>query len=550
MSQHPVSNRPATSTPRAAWRCILLILLAASTIGLASCGEDNPAQPKTECPTHVDVDGLTIEQNGARLSSQWEGTVLGAIEVGVDATLAPLAIVFLDADSSRVSFAPECTDFSLAFEVSNPTVAICERAPGTPWSVSIRGVSAGETSVRFRVLHGDHFDFSSQLIPIQVGEAGEIAISGLIVQIGGQEVASQREGVVAGEIPLIADSSSTIIEVIWLDEDGAPLPPDDLEEGSSLGWALPSPPQPVEVETIGGQPWRLRLRALELGGTSLELRLLHEGHSDFASAPIPIRISGGPISPPDAVVITRNGSSAATWNFDPVEGPDVSTGPLFAETGASRVPFDVVFLDEERFPVELLPLLHTLEWTVEDSTIATLRPTSGRRWAFDLVGHRPGATTVRLQLRESRALLYESGPIPILIADTPTGDTTPSFVLKENGIWTVIVLEGEVVAEGCDHTADPGRLQVGVGEQTELYSIRLLDAGCEQISLDEGHWRIVMELGDPGVVRVIRHPEHWGEHLNFHLEGLDVGATSVTLHFLEDGVLAFSSPPIPVRVTS
>jgi hypothetical protein len=251
---------------------------------------------------------------------------------------------------------------------------------------------------------------------------------------------------------------------------------------------------------------------------------------------------------PDAALVVDGSLWIGTWNFDPVRGPNLATGPIFVNAGATRPGIEVIFLDEARAALAA-PAPYRVEWEVAAPGLATFAPRAGEPARFDLIGTSAGSTTATARLFRDDALAYESGPIPLVVGGTPTGDATPSFYLRKNGVTTVLVLDGALADSGCDRTANPGRLESAVGDTTDLYSIRTLDALCVRGELSESQYQFAFEFDDDGIAGIVNHPRHWGEILEFHLFGEAVGQTTLHLHVIRNGLIEFSSPPIPVAVT-
>jgi hypothetical protein len=212
-----------------------------------------------------------------------------------------------------------------------------------------------------------------------------------------------------------------------------------------------------------------------------------------------------------------------------------------------RPNLEAISLDSARTEIEIMDPSYSLSWTVANPSVADLVPVSGDPWRFDLVGHAVGSTSVVFRLLQNGTPRLTSASIPVVVGGSPAGDTTPSFVLKKNGIWTVIVLDGAIM-DGCSHVANPGRFEAGVGEVTDLYSVRVLDAACAQNALSDAQYSIAFVFEDDCIARTVNHPEHWDEKLIFHIEGVAVGSTTVKLYFLKNNAVDFVSPPIPVSV--
>ncbi len=147
-------------------RRLRLATLIAALLWSAGCG-DNPAGNGTPC-NHVDVDGLVVTRGTAVIANQWQGAVLGEIHVPPDSTAADLLVTWVNADSTALVFNPGCdVNFDLRWTLANSGIA--EITPGSSkWRFNVRALARGTTTVRLRLFHDDHPDFSSLEIPIRV----------------------------------------------------------------------------------------------------------------------------------------------------------------------------------------------------------------------------------------------------------------------------------------------------------------------------------------------------------------------------------------------
>ncbi len=193
----------------------LLIALFAFTLGTTGCDDDNPAAPSGDEDDHMDFDGIVIEtEDGTVLAHQWGGAVSGGITVDQGGTLTGVQIWFLEADSTRARPGHDDHDhdhdhggedhdhegddhdhdgedhdhdgddhdhdgddhdhdhggdeFELASTVDDPATVQITKHGDEDWAVDLSGLQAGQTTVRFMVMHGGHADFTSLALPVTV----------------------------------------------------------------------------------------------------------------------------------------------------------------------------------------------------------------------------------------------------------------------------------------------------------------------------------------------------------------------------------------------
>ena len=192
------------------FRCTLLLL--AFAVLFAACGEDdNPIidddHDHEDEPFHADADGFVLKVNGNQIYRQFEGEHEGGITLKVGEELE-VAAAFLDHDGDE--FLPENPEeedehdhdhdhgeeevFALAlsgYDSSIIKIHLHEHEDehdhedddhehhdedehhddelAEQFTFEVDGLKAGETTIKFQLLHGDHADFTGALmIPVTV----------------------------------------------------------------------------------------------------------------------------------------------------------------------------------------------------------------------------------------------------------------------------------------------------------------------------------------------------------------------------------------------
>ncbi len=500
--------------------------------------DNNPASNGNPACDHVDADGLVVEQGGQVAAAQWQGDVTGGFAADAGALGPTVEATFLDQDSTRVTIGPECPDHGLVVEVADPAIAAIELSATSRWQFQVRGLSEGSTTLRIRLWHGDHSDFTSLPFPITVGPGAKQEPVGLVVRQDTQVLASVWQGVVTGELALGLELTN-LLDVTFVDEDSVEfLPPTPVHSLAAV----------IADSSIAGfraeGDWGFRLLGKALGTTTLTLVLNHEDHADFTSPPIPVHVEQEVEA--TALVIRQNGSMIASWNLDPVQGPGASIGEIIVDEGASLVGAAVSFLDPDG--AEFVPQGgETLGIEVANQAIALLAPV-GDPWSFTVQGLAAGSTTAVFTIQHEGHIDFTSGAIPVQVTTSTPGPGT-SFLLRKNGIAQLIVVDGVLVPSCGSTTANPGHFETPAGTLTELYSFRLLAPDCTSTTIASPPYSLAFEFADPGIARIVNHPEHWGEITIFHIEGLVAGETTLRLRLLNAGQVTMTSPPIPVVIS-
>ena len=186
------------------FRCTLLLL--AFVVLFAACGEDdNPIiddeHDHEDEPFHADADGFVLKVNGNQIYRQFEGEHEGGITLKVGEEVE-VAAAFLDHDGDE--FLPENPEeeddhdhdhgeeevFALAlsgYDSSIIKIHLHDHEDehddedehdhedehhdelAEQFTFEVDGVKAGETAIKFQLLHGDHADFTGALmIPVTV----------------------------------------------------------------------------------------------------------------------------------------------------------------------------------------------------------------------------------------------------------------------------------------------------------------------------------------------------------------------------------------------
>ncbi|MYE89155.1 hypothetical protein F4X33_09200 [Candidatus Poribacteria bacterium] len=185
------------------------LLLLAFVVLFAACGEDdNPIidddHDHEDEPFHADADGFVLKVDGNQIYRQFEGEHEGGITLKVGEELE-VAATFLDHDGDE--FLPENPEegdehdhdhdhgeeevFALslsAFDSSIIKIHLHEHEDehdheddhddedehhdeelAEQFTFEVDGLKAGETTIKFQLLHGDHADFTGALmIPVTV----------------------------------------------------------------------------------------------------------------------------------------------------------------------------------------------------------------------------------------------------------------------------------------------------------------------------------------------------------------------------------------------
>lgn len=120
---------------------------------------------------HIRPEGLVLEMNDEEIVTYENGVVTGQITVAVGAETDHIHVHFLDADGEEIEHDHAEDDHDIVFEVGDETIAEVEQHEEDGHDeFHVLGKQVGTTTLRVHIGHGDHFDFSSKNIPIEVTE--------------------------------------------------------------------------------------------------------------------------------------------------------------------------------------------------------------------------------------------------------------------------------------------------------------------------------------------------------------------------------------------
>jgi len=527
---------------------LALLLGLIALVGSMGCSDDNPAEPDgdDDC-SHFDADGLILENEGELLLFQWEGTIEGEIELDEGEEI-DVSVTFLTPDSSRAVPSANCEDQSLEILVGGEKItSVSNVGQSGSWSFRITGVEEGETTISVRILHADHPDFTSLDLPVHVHHEEEVEIEGFEIRAGSAVLVSQTEGVLAGEIVVIPNETVGPLNVVFLDAEGEEVEP---EEGAALSWSAEDASVAMAVPDAT-EPFVFSLEGVSVGTTMISFDLLHKGHTDFESQDIPVRVEVLPS--PEATLVREGRNPVAFWNYEPDRGPDQVHGGIVVDLGSTRTltvgwlgPYDESQVNDKRPEFELPGADFEMVWALGDASVASALSVSGQAWSLNVDGSSVGNTEIRFELHRNGIPVLATGPIPIAVVDATTSAVQDHY-LNLGGAWSVIVNDGQVTSAGCGRDANPGVVDLEVGELSALYKVTLLDEACKKTQLDSSY-EYRFAVADPSVVRVLQTPVHWGEDQVFHVQGLTPGETTLTVYLFQNQTFQWKAPPYPVAV--
>lgn len=412
------------------------ILTIAFVALLISCG-DNPIKDHDDIKCeHIDADGMLVESGGIVIASQWQGTVVGQIVLGVSHS-TPLDIAFLNQDSVRTLPAKECTDHSIRWEIGDTTMAQMSAVADKPWQVTLQGKSTGTTVVRFRVWHGDHVDFTSQpfTIVIEVGQPhSPLATDAITLTRFCNDLASWNYSKsngpnrAVGKIIVSLGQTLDQVHVRFLDtlknQYGERLTLEPADSNYRLAWTI-SDESVVSVSLVPGENWLVNFEGKKEGTATVIIKLLYDVSVEYSSGAIPIIVRSSLATDTTGMSfsITRGG----VWKMVVRNGVNLAFDttcnralPAQLEVGKGELTdlFSFRILDECS-RIEPRSSQYSLGFDFGDPCLARVlaHPVHwGEYFVFHLVGIAVGETSMRIHfIRSDNRVEWTSPAIPVKI---------------------------------------------------------------------------------------------------------------------------------------
>ncbi len=285
------------STPKLKTPHNLITTAAVLTVFLAGCGKDDPLTPQEE---HYEAEGLVLIDSGQRFFRYFQGKIdsgdsrVDVLEVPHGQLTSHWSIRFLDENGNEMA-PPSGEGHSFTWEIADESIVQVVQDEGDEgkFDFHLRGLEAGETTIKFQISHEGHVDFTTPPIPVHVVE--EFEAEGLVLIESGNRFFRYFQGEIDAaegrvEVLKVPIGLTPPWQVKFLDDHGEEIdPPDDPE--FTFGWTI-ADTDVLEVHQDEGDEgtFDFRLRGLKKGETTIVLEVRHEGHVDFHTKPISVHV--------------------------------------------------------------------------------------------------------------------------------------------------------------------------------------------------------------------------------------------------------------------
>ena len=116
-------------------------------------------------------------------------------------------------------------------------------------------------------------------------------IEGVSLVASGATLVSVQEAIVSGTITVAAGSETALIQARWLDHDGDEVHEEDLDAAYTLQVTTADEAvAEIEQHASDGR-FRFHVAGVSAGSTTITVKLVHSGHADFLTPPIPVIVN-------------------------------------------------------------------------------------------------------------------------------------------------------------------------------------------------------------------------------------------------------------------
>ena len=198
----------------------------------------------------------------------------------------------------------------------------------------------------------------------------------------------------------------------FLDSDKKQLePPSD--QNHTLGWLIDDPNK-LELYRHGSDIWEFHLKGKELGMTNIKFQILHEGHADFQTIPIPVKIDTSTIGEVGGAKLFLEENDSLLVK----DSAGIVSGNFKVAINDSLGHIEIKFLDitGNTFFYDPPSPPYSLGWIISDvSKIGIEPPTLDEPWAFRIIGKQTGTSTIKFRFLLNGSPEWESREVNVIV---------------------------------------------------------------------------------------------------------------------------------------
>ena len=392
-----------------------LFILLFSVI-LVSCDDDDPIAPEEE---HFEAEGMVFYDSGIEIARIHKGVTTDTLKAPEGEMSGHIDIKFIDHDDNIID-PPSDEGQTLTWAIDDETVAGIWQHEGEEghFEFHLQGLEEGETMIEFFVTHGDHNDYRSGKIPVKIehdDDHGHFEAEGMVFYDSGIEIARIHKGVTTDTLEAPEGGMSGHIDVKFIDHDNNIIDPPTGDE-QTLTWN-------IDNESIAGiwqhegeeGGFEFHLQGLEEGETMIEFFVTHDGHNDFRSGKIPVKVEHDDDhqhGPPAGynLIDEESGDTLLTLNDQTV------TGSLSVAANETSDHIEVEFFDANGTAFQPGVPEHSLVVESGDTNILAITGQDPNEpWAFKIQGVAAGTTTLTLKIMHDGSVGKSFVPINVTV---------------------------------------------------------------------------------------------------------------------------------------
>lgn len=140
----------------------ITILVFTFSVAILLAGCSNPASDDNDHEEHTEPHAIQFVMNGETILTYQNGNTTGHFDVEAGNETSLVTAEFLDENGNEIHGEDLDDEYSLAWEIANTDIADIEQhSEDGRWSFHIVGKTAGETAIKFILMHGNHNHFKT-----------------------------------------------------------------------------------------------------------------------------------------------------------------------------------------------------------------------------------------------------------------------------------------------------------------------------------------------------------------------------------------------------
>jgi len=142
-----------------------ILFIISFIVAFTACSSDDPVAPHEE---HFEAIGTVIyDGTGAEIFRILRGVTNDTLFAKVGVLSDHYDVKFIN-DDEQVVNPPDDDDLSMGIDITDPNLLEIEQDEPGEFEFHLMGVAEGLTTIEIKILHGNHADYRSGLIPVKI----------------------------------------------------------------------------------------------------------------------------------------------------------------------------------------------------------------------------------------------------------------------------------------------------------------------------------------------------------------------------------------------